>query len=365
MKAQRNKSYSLFAVLVTVVAFSFGGCMALNNTPLGDLLDFDLIGASPSEDGLVGFNVLPGSQFASFKGDGVRVEVKNSDGTYSPCDPVQTEEKEGSEFNSLALLLDDSGSMGRTYDASICSTCPHDPSKLRVSAVQALIDDVLIAGPQSRLSVMRFGPAPSDGWVATNVLWDFDSNADRLKESLSGVEGDQEYGTPLWDSLHEVITATKQEAETLEEVVLSMNIRDNKGEIPEVRRYIVLLSDGDDRPEYGGSKTQSLESVLEAAKANNVVIHAIGLGPASIAFSNPALQTEQDVEVQLETVSKLQRLAAETGGFYASVHDASALAQLYKAVAAAMTNGYQMEKYACRPDGEEPESGEKLEGRIL
>ena len=63
------------------------------------------------------------------------------------------------------------------------------------------------------------------------------------------------------------------------------------------------------------------------------------------------------------TVTNLQRLADGTGGFYASVHDASGLEELYSRVAKSLTEGYVVDTYTCLPNGKPPMSGQKVEGR--
>jgi len=294
MKANRTrKSFSLFAVLFAVVAASAGGCMVLQNTPLGELFNFDLIGTTPSEDGLVGFNVLAaGSQsFEGLDAEGAKVEVLNSDGSYSQCAYKGQEIEEGSKYNSLSLLLDDSGSMGIPQDQipdGQCPTCPHDPLRLRADAAKALIVKILEAGPESSIGVMRFGPAVSSGYIATEVLADFGNELDPLVEALGKLDGAVSAGTPFWDSLSEVLGDTDEAAQDLEVHLQTVGIKEN-GQDPEVKRYIVVLSDGADTD----STVANLESVIAQAKDLGIAVYAIGLGPAAITVEMPALQVEE------------------------------------------------------------------------
>lgn len=361
MKANRTrKPLSLFAVLFTVVAVSFGGCAVLQNTPLGQLFNFDLLGTTPAENGMVGFNVLGAAGSQSFNGleaEGAKVVVRDESAEgFSVCEYKGQERAEGSKFNSLSLLLDDSGSMGMTGAdvTAICPTCPHDPAKLRVQAAKALIESILTAGPESTIGVMRFGPAVSSGYTATEVLADFSNDPIPLVNALELLNGEVSAGTPLWDSLYEVLGATEEEAKELE---IHLQTVVNPGQAVDVKRYIVVLSDGADTD----STIANLELVIQRAKEHGIAVYAIGLGPASITNNSPLLQVEE----QIETVQALQSLAIETGGLYASVNDPAALQTLYEAVAVAMTEGYFVETYECLPNGEEPKPGQLMEGFII
>jgi len=331
---------------------------AINNA-----LGVEVIGTTPSsnfaQNGGINFSMLGDGTGETAKPEDVKVEVLNDDGTYSECKYVSDEIKEGSDFNSLALLIDDSGSMEIYYEETypgLCPTCPHDPDRLRAKASEQLITAVLAAAPESRLALMDFGPSVDAGLLGTRVLMDFTSDSAQLLQALNLVDGSQEAGTPLWDSLADQVGSTATEAKEFEDVLLLAGRTDETGSPIAVKRFIVVLSDGDDRD----STTYTLDSLIELARSQDVVIHAIGLGPAAAENKDPRLQVEE----QITTVQNLQTLAEKTGGFYASVHDADGLEVLYKEVARSLTEGYLSAQYSCRPNGEIPASGQFVTGRI-
>lgn len=338
-----------------------------------------LIGAQPAADftqtGKIEFNMLPTDGqngnvvLGSLSQSGMGVKVKNDDGTYSDCKFEDEETKNGSLYNSLVMLIDESGSMGNEYPPQdydgdgviddICPTCPHDPSKLRGTATGELISVVLAQAPQSQISVRRFLLVENEAGDViegpTDILVDFTSDPVTLRASLDQLDGTEMAGTPLWDSLAENIQAVEE------------NGRDIEGTLQtgqSAKRYIVVLSDGDDRD----STQYNLDTVINLARSNNVVVHAIGLGPASASYTNPLLSTAQ-LQEQIETVTNLQTLAEKTGGVYASVNDPTALTALYNTIASSMVNGYQKETYSCQPKDSSgtpkvPTRGEKVEGTI-
>lgn len=363
-----NPATRIALALTAFVALAYG-CMPLQDA-INNALGVEVIGTTPSsnfaQNGGINFSMLPNLD----RGDGsgeevkpeeVKVEVLNEDGTYSQCEYVGKEVMEGSAFNSLALLIDDSGSMEREYPESLypglCPTCPHDPDRLRGKASEELIKAVLSEAPESRLGLMDFGPSIDSGLLGTRVLMDFTSDPNQLLEALGKIDGSQEAGTPLWDSLADQVGSTTKEADEFEDILQMAGRSDETTGLPiSVKRFIVVLSDGDDRD----SSTYSLETLIELARTEGVIIHAIGLGPAAAENKDPRLQVEE----QISTVQNLQTLAEKTGGFYASVHDPAALEVLYKEVARSLTEGYTQAEYACRPNGEVPKSGQFVTGRI-
>jgi len=360
------------SVLISLAVLASVGLLAYACTPLdglntGGLGDGTLIGSQARSDGSVAFAVA--GPKTSGTTDGILVEVKNSDGSYSECTFIENKDAEVSEFNTLALLIDDSGSMENEYPADIypdvnCPTCPHDPTRLRATAASELIQTILANAPDSQLAVMDFGPcgaaaddtvACSEGKTATRVLQDFTGEQEKLLNALSKIDGSEMVGTPLYDSLAENVVDTDETADELEASLALEGRTDKDGNEPEVKRYILVISDGDDRD----SVLNNLDDVIHLAQENNVVIHAIGLGPASSAV-DPRLLTMG----QIETVSNLQAIAEKTGGFYASVNDPTALNDLYSNIALGLTNGYNQETWDCKPDGRDPEPGQQMEGRV-
>lgn len=362
------RTFTITLAILGAAGLLVTGCIALNDQLDENLSGGDLMGTTPtsnfSEDGGIDFSMLAqgtGDASDKIKPDEMLVEVLNEDGTYTECEYQKSEETESSEFNTLALLVDDSGSMELEYPEDLypglCPTCPHDPQRLRATAAKELIGTVLKRSPESLIALMDFGPFVDDGWDATRVMEDFTSNLGQLESSVNKIDGSQEAGTPLWDSLAEILTATDEEATQYEGVLQLEERTDSEtGEPAEVKRYLVVLSDGDDRD----SVNHDLESVIALATAHNVAIYAIGLGPAAAEFNDPRLQVEE----QITTVTNLQKLAGETGGFYASVNDPAALTELYQMVADGLTLGYMTETYACLPNGKVPTSGERVDGRM-
>ena len=282
-------------------------------------------------------NVLLGNLQAM----GLQAEVENEDGTTSQCGFVDEETEVASKFNSVALLIDDSGSMGRSYEPDVCKTCPRDPKNERAEAAKELADVVLNGAPDSQIAVLDFGPDPDPGAEATRLLADFSNDIENVGEAIQLVDGTQEVGTPLWDALAETITALNANA------VEQDSQRGGEGDetsTDNVKRYLIVLSDGDDTE----SETHTLESVIALAQANNIPIYAVGLGPAAV---NNAV-AESNAEDQVRTVQRLQQLAEATGGFYASVKSAAQLRELYEQVGRGMTEGYKTATFDCdEPNG--------------
>lgn len=412
---RRTYAFSTTAAAVTAaltLSLSAPGCGLL--TEALALLGIDLLGVTPAADfnrtGNVEFSLLPRSEgggisLGSFSSSSLDVAVENDDGSASECDFVGDDVTEGSPFNSIALVIDDSGSMGNFYPeeeyGDLCLTCPHDPDNIRADAAAALIQHVHGEAPYSRIAVMDFGPDADPGMSATRILVDFTDRSDSLLDGLNQVDGTQMVGTPMWDSLAEVILATEDDAEDFQDLLRSGAITTNdtstdtsgNGTIvtpggtatdigdqttgntvvdpttAEVKRVIVVISDGDDRD----SVQYTLESLIALANDNNVVIHAIGLGPASAAADDPRLLAQG----QTQAVQNLQRLAEATGGYYASARDADALVALYTGVANSMTEGYATTTFSCQPAeagpggavgalGQRriPSSGERVNGTI-
>jgi hypothetical protein len=394
-------------LLVTaVLTLTAPGCQLLSEVM--SLLGVDLLGVTPASDfrqtGNVEFSLLPkadggGVSLGSFSSRDLDVEVENDDGTMTECDYVDEDVVEASPFNSIALVIDDSGSMGNAYPqdeyGDLCTTCPHDPMNVRADAAAELISHVHGEAPYSRIAVMDFGPEADPGMQATRVLADFTDQSDTLLDALTAVDGTQMVGTPMWDSLAEIILATDDDADDFEDLLrrngptvgnpgrgddtdtgdedpTAVDIgADDQGSAddvdlsdPDVRRMIVVISDGDDRD----SVSYTLDDVIRLANENDVVIHAIGLGPASASNTDPRLL----VQGQIATVQNLQRLAESTGGYYAAAEDAEALTALYENIAASMTEGYAETTFSCQPaesaasfaSRRVPSSGDRVRGNL-
>ncbi len=322
---------------------------------------FALAGVTPAADysqtGRVDLNLVGESITASeLAGYGVAVEVENPDGTYSACDENGSDVREGAPNNVVTLMLDGSGSMEFYYPqeeyGNACLTCPHDPGRERVGAADRFIHEIFELSPNARVALGEFGPDPSAGMNATVLHHDFSSDELSIIDTLGAVKGYEPLGTPLWDSMEEMLGRTEDEAWAVEREVTG-----------EVRRHVVVLSDGRDST----SEWADLDSVIRQAQSAGVTIYAVGLGPAS------ASDLDTRYSDQTNTVRDLQTLARETGGFYASVDDPVRLHNLFDTVAAAVAEGWQTRHVTCipKPSGADyggqvapPASGSPVAGRI-
>lgn len=353
------------------------------------------------------------------------VKVANQDGTYTDCVPQDQVTEAASRFNSVAVLLDDSGSMERSYPASqygdLCTTCPHDPDRARVTATRTLLERIEARVPSSRVALFDFGTDQRREAIDARALLDFAPSTADLDSALNRVDGSREYGTPLWDALAETITRTASDANgyetamaahfglcehddqtedfdlgddfddqtddlvsTDEDSGLPMlpGIDDGSGlsadggggmtvdpTVPEpptidelaVKRVVVLLSDGEDNL----SDEHDLASVAQLANSQDVTVHVIGLGRASV--EQAIMQTAVDAS-QSQALRDLQRLAEETGGVYASVADPAALEALFAKLADSLAEGYEASTYTCAPSDAEPghvaDSGDEVQGIV-
>lgn len=317
-----------------------------------------LAGVTPASDysqtGRVDLNFVGGENAATLAAYGMDVEVQNPDGTYTPCDMGGTSERAGAPNNVVTLMLDGSGSMEFTYPESeygnACLTCPHDPGRQRVGAAHRFIDEIFSLAPTSRVALGEFGPDPSPGMHATVLHHDFSSDGFSVLGTVDDIMGYEPLGTPLWDSLEEMLERTEDEAWAVE--------REMEGE---VRRHLVVLSDGrDSTSEWAG-----MGDVIAQAQRSGVVVYAVGLGPASAADVDPRYAD------QTGTVQDLQTLARETGGFYSSVDDPLRLHTLFDTVASAVADGWQTRQVTCVPNSADagaqalpPSAGAPVSGRI-
>lgn len=374
MKKRLNAKHLARTLILLVLATTLAGCELLGALGGGlGVNGLSLLGVTPASDyrqtGNIEVSMLPKSEnsvvLGSLSSFGVGAEVEDETGTMQECDFVGEDTEYASYFNSVALLIDDSGSMGREYEPDVCATCPHDPENERAKAAGELARIVYEGAPDSNIAVMDFGPDPEagSGLGSTRVLADFSTDFENVNAAIQLVDGTQEVGTPLWDALAETIDAIEVNAQSLEDAKENGETRVNS-EIPQstegnpktdnVKRYLIVLSDGADTL----SQTHTLDSVVSAATAKNVVIYAVGLGPAA---ADSAAREDAGVAAQIDAVQSLQKLAEKTGGFYASVQDAAQLQALYKQVGLAMTEGYQTATFDCgeatKPDstpGAEP-----------
>jgi hypothetical protein len=412
MQMKRTASVIRLVTLASTVGLVAGpGCLNGFGDALSSLFEVDLLGANPSsrfsEDGLLDLSILRRGGTGGIGSEDCDVTIEDEHGGEHSCDWVGDDRQPGSGFSAITLLIDGSGSMEVTYPESrygdFCLTCPHDPNRLRVSAARDFIGVIGAQAPDTVMSVMSFGPAPTRGWHVTQVLSEFTSNPQTLHSAVGQVGGYEQAGTPLYDSLAEIILATDRSAETYAAFLrqtITVNGNNNDLTCPpseggdvvvidgnnnrvvcgcgpddtvivdgnnntvicegervsapggtapgtgggpifegEVPRVILLLSDGEDH----NSVRYGLEDVIALANAYDITIHAVGLGPASASFEDPRMRLDE----QRGAILALQRLADETGGIYASVRDAGALRVLYRKIADGLTSGYHRTGYVC------------------
>ncbi|MBN1945704.1 MAG: VWA domain-containing protein [Bradymonadales bacterium] len=362
-------SCALLTEVLGSLALSLLGVTPASNFGQTGNIQFSLLGQSADSTKSIIGNHSP---------RGFNIQVENEDGSLSDCDYVEETDRVGSEYNAIVVLIDDSGSMENSYPEAdfgdMCLTCPHDPEQIRYDAAGKLIERVLQEAPTSRIALMDFGPTADSGFDATRVLADFGSGMDEFLQAIGSVDASARVGTPMWDSLAEVVSMLNEEAEDYEGTLMRRAPIDPQEEEEaeetgsvSVPRYIVILGDGDDAAEFGGSDDFTLNEVINLATSRDVVIHAIGLGPASATNDNPMVKSDE----QLAAVSNLQRLAEATGGYYASANDPDELVTLYELIATSMTQGYTVNTVSCVPgetaddvEGDIPESGEPVEGVV-
>lgn len=406
-KSHNAKSIMVAAVAVLSLGVAAPGCALLEGALM--LLGIDLLGVTPAVDfgqtgnlnfSLFGRDDSGRGSLQSLQEMGLDVQVENQDGSMSDCDFVDEQPRRASRYNSLALVLDDSGSMERSYPeeeyGDLCLSCPHDPQRVRADAADELISVLTQDAPDTRIAVMDFGPDPDLGWDATRVLADFQTGGN-FGSALNAVDGTTMAGTPMWDSLAEIVLALDGDADEYEAALAAAGLLEDSnpthlpGNTPDtnddgptvegapgddddsvistpsevgVLRYIVVLSDGDDRD----SDTYTLESLIDLANDHNVVIHAIGLGAASAVVDDPRMLSQG----QSDAVRNLQILAESTGGYYAAANDPNALVAMYHNIANSLSDGYQVETYACTPaptdgapaDPQAVDSGDTIQGTI-
>ncbi len=397
LKAEGAPVKRLTAISLTAACLFQSGCAELG--ALQDVLDdpmirqvaaLSLAGVTPARDfresGNIDFSLFNeegGGELLSFgqlQQSGMRVEVQNEDGTYSECEHTGGDEVTPKPFNTVTLLLDGSGSMELAYPPSeygdVCVTCPHDPKRERIDAARGLVDRVFAASPDSEFAVAEFGPDPTVGFTATRLHAEFAVDPLAVQDAISQVRGDERVGTPLYDSLAEMVFETQAAAQSLEETVR----RDRGEDVPweemgedadvpvemrEVARTIVVLSDGEDNE----SEAWNVDSVIGLANDAGVRVYAIGLGPASASSANPDVVDPE----QTQAVRNLQKLARDTGGFYAAARNPAQLRELYDVLGRAMTEGYQVETYSCVPkpthetprdECDVPPVGSRIDGRM-
>ena len=218
---------------------------------------------------------------------------------------------------AAAVSMDNSRSMGDS-----------DPQRRRVTAAQQFWTALLGADSRSVAALLGFGvDAASEGFSDTKLFQTWTTSAPALNAAFDGLALSN--GSPLYRSSREIIrwidsTRAPKEA---------------------YRRILVVFTDGlPDDPTIE-------ESLLAEAAANEVTIHAVGLGPAS----------DQSGQTLSDAVARLTRLADATGGVYAGAPSAGSLPAVFEALATISSDGALLATVKLDPV---PAAGTVLAGKV-
>lgn len=242
-----------------------------------------------------------------------------------------TERVNGNDSGELLMLVDGSGSL-ENYG---CSSCPTDPDRYRVEAVQLLSKTLQECSSDWRIGLSSFGTERiSTGYSYTEVLVDYTNETQELMEAADGL--DSIGGTPLWDSVYENLNRFQDEVQKY----------DTEYSYQSRGQGLIVVSDGED--------TDSLTSTVE------VISRAQEMGiPVSIVALGASSDLEEDYSKY--AIEELREVAHNTGGFYATVSSVEDLPHLARDVAGAYCGGYQ--NLTIKFDTP-PTSGEIVEGNI-
>lgn len=206
---------------------------------------------------------------------------------------------QGAARKPMALVMDfdSSGSLGS-----------NDPSRLRVDAGQALVNNLQA---DDRAAVFDFGTDASlGGFVTVRRLSSLTANKEKLSACLANLTADG--GTPLYESLLDVLhyATSHTDPETYD-------------------RAVVLFSDG--QPNDHNAE----QAAIRMAKASGIPILTVGLGPASTRGSDAA-----------ET---LRTLSAETNGIFSPIASSSDLETVFSQIAQGLTAERQILRLQLTP----------------
>ena len=194
---------------------------------------------------------------------------------------------------SAAVLLDNSGSMR-----------DNDPDDLRLEAAQLFFEQFLSLDGRNQGALLSFsGLSTTPGFTTTRLHQTWTSSSASLAAALTTTD---EGGTSrLYGSAAETIRwmdSTRAE---------------------NVRRVLLVFTDA--LP----TDTTISERLFTAAADAGVVVHAVGVGPASDLSSNTSP----------EAVARLRAIANETGGLYAGAPSAEGLAPVFSALGTSVGKG--------------------------
>lgn len=216
---------------------------------------------------------------------------------------------------SAAVLMDNSASM-RTSD----------PDNLRLQAARLFFDGLLGPASGNEGALLSFsGATPSAGLSATRLEQTWTSSAATLDAAIdaSTAIGASRLYTSATETLNWIDSTRPSTA----------------------RRVLVLFTDGlpDD--------TAVASGLFAAAASAGVVVHAVGVGPASNVSSNTSAAA----------VARLREIANQTDGLYAGAPSAAGLSPVLTALAGSVSEGELLVTVKLEPA---PARGTVLRGYV-
>jgi Ca-activated chloride channel homolog len=292
-----RKHYSLL-YLLSILILLLTACTEPPKPPLPPVATVKTIGITPgnftSSGGTFEISVLPldasgnpitgGVSISNFSFKNVQATTVTNPNTVlsgGTVDPTKVDiiQATANQANTLVVDFDSSGSMSS-----------NDRQRLRVVAGKSLVD-TLDAGDQA--AIIDFGAGRTGNFRASRLLQDFSSDKTLLKAAIDKVVASG--GTPLYESLLDALDLLKVK--------------------PGVQNpTIVVLTDGQAN---GGERVQT---VIDAAKAQQVPIFTIGLGN-TLNFR------------------ELPNLAQQTGGTFAAANDADGLNLVFQNIGLSISQG--------------------------
>jgi Mg-chelatase subunit ChlD len=238
-----------------------------------------------------------------------------SSGTYAISYRSLTSRRPGSNATSAAILLDDSGSMSS-----------NDNQKLRADAAELFWEAVLPVRSNNRVALLDFGAGGSDGFNYTRLLQTWTRDTQLLTTALGQIAAVG--GTPLYESIQEAVGWV-----------------DESSDPASYDRVMLVLTDG-----VPGSFFYK-EDAIAAALDASVVMHTVGLGPAS------DISTGADPQA----VGAVRELAERTGGVYSAATGADALQPIFQTLAKVSSEGQLVGAFQISPT---PPSGTRIDGTV-
>ncbi|PZA07013.1 MULTISPECIES: VWA domain-containing protein [unclassified Meiothermus] len=233
------------------------------------------------------------------------LKVSNSSsvvGTATICGQISVQKA----LNCL-ITLDSTGSMDST-----------DPNQKRRDAAKAFVGRLT---PDDQAAVASFdaSTSPTSSYLAIRLWQNFTADKDLLNAAID--QATFALGaTNLWDAVYDGVDL----------------LRAKNG-----NRVQLVLTDGADN-----SSIKSSSQASDYARANGVKVYMVGLGdPSSLDFT------------------RMQNVAAETGGLFAAVNDASGLQALFDGMFNATKASFCI-KVIFLVDGKPPTAGMRITGTL-